>query len=715
MKHWVLGVLIAALVAPSAADAASLRAGVGRSDVEPPTGFPTMGYVRSDAIARGQHTRLFARAIVLQSGDRKLALVATDLGFTPGGLVSEVAARLASRGFSERNIVISASHTHSGPAGFATFQSDNFVAPTMGTPGQFDVEGDTRLYGFLIERVALAIVRADMNLGPAKAAWGSGTLDGVTDNRSLEAHLADHGFDLPYGTGKVSQDPGGYRHTIDDDVDVLRVDRVAGKRSYPIGGWLSFADHGTVNPYTFGVYNADHHGPAERLFERALRRSARVPAGQDVVGAYGNADAGDMTAGLRGRGPAFAEEVGSREADAFLGAWRRAGRSLSASPELDLRWTRSCFCGRTVEGGQVADSPRMGQPFLTGSEESRGPLFDVTGQQYEGVRLPAGAGPQGRKIGVLGPPEADFPGAIPLLVARIGDHLLATIPGEASAEVGRRIRAKVLAAGGPGIAGVSLAGYANEYVHYFVTPEEYDMQHYEGGSTLFGKYSSNLVMDDLGTLAGDLAGGRAAPAPVDFDPRNGVVPDTRPYDAGATSGTPVTQQLPVPRLTRAEFSWQGGERGFDRPLDRAFVTIERRDARGRWGAVTDDLGLEILWRVDDAGRYTASWQVPLDATLGRYRFVVTGNRYRLASSPFGVLRSPNLTVRTLSPNRVALEYPKPDPLTDLTNWPAQAVGGQVRAAVGKRTVSVRRVIGTVFSLPRGARVLSARDRFGNTT
>src|SRR3954466_4586458 len=467
-------VALVALAACAPASGATLRAGVGRSDVTPPTGFPTMGYVRSDAIARGQHTRLFARAIVVQSGDRKLALAATDLGFTPGGLVSEVAARLASRGFSERNIVVSASHTHSGPAGYANFQSDNFVAPTMGTPGQFDVAGDTRLYGFLIERVAMAIVRADMNLGPARAAWGSGTLDGVTDNRSLEAHLADHGFDEPYWTGKIDQDPGGYRHTIDDEVDVLRVDRIAGRRSYPIGGWLDFADHGTVNPYTFGVYNADHHGPAARLFERAVRRAGRVPAGQDVVGAYGHADAGDMTAGLRGRGPAFAERVGRAEADAFIRAWRRAAGALSASPGLDVRWTRSCFCGRTVQGGAVADSPRMGQPFLTGSEENRGPLFDVTGQHYEGVRLAADVGPQGRKIGTLGPPEADFPGAIPLLVARIGDHLLATIPGEASAEMGRRIRAKVAAAGGD--LGVALAGYANEYVHYFVTPEEYDMQ-----------------------------------------------------------------------------------------------------------------------------------------------------------------------------------------------------------------------------------------------
>src|SRR3954453_4988177 len=244
MPRRVLGLAIAVLLcAPACADAA-LQAGAGRSDVTPPTGFPTMGYVRSDAIARGQQTRLFARAIVLQSGDRKLALVAIDLGFTPGGLVSEVATRLASRGFSERNIVVSASHTHSGPAGYANFQSDNFVAPTMGTPGQFDVAGDTRLSGFLIERVAMAIVRADMNLGPAKAAWGSGTLDGVTDNRSLEAHLADHGLDLPYGAGAVAMDPGGYRHTIDDEVDVLRIDRVTRRhRAIPMGAWMNFADH----------------------------------------------------------------------------------------------------------------------------------------------------------------------------------------------------------------------------------------------------------------------------------------------------------------------------------------------------------------------------------------------------------------------------------------------------------------------------------------
>src|SRR3954463_15370816 len=524
----------ALLLLPTTASAATLQAGVGRSDVTPPTGFYTMGYVRSDAVARGQHTRLFARAIVLREGNRKLALVATDLGFIPGGLLADVANQVSKRGFTERNVIISASHTHSAPAGFANYQSDNFVAPTMGTPTDFKVEGDPQLYGFLVKRIALAIARADKRVGPARAGWGSATLAGVTDNRSLEAHLANFGFDLPYGTGRVDQDPRGYIGTIDPQVDVLRVDRVAaGGRSGPLGAWLDFADHGTINPYTFGVYNADHHGPASRIFEAAVRRAGHVPRSQDVVGAYGNGDAGDMTAAFRGRGPAFAEHVGSREAQAMLTGWRRAGRHMARSLPFAIRWTRSCFCGRSVSGGQVADKPEMGFPFFTGSEESRGPLYDETHVNHEGGRLPFDAGPQGRKIQTVGPPAADFPSAVPLMVVRLGNRAIATIPGEMTVEMGRRTRAAVLAKLRPaGVTSVALAGYANEFLHYFTTPEEYEQQHYEGGSTLFGKYSSNLIMDDLATLAGRLARGAPAPEPVAFDPRNGVVPDLRPYESG---------------------------------------------------------------------------------------------------------------------------------------------------------------------------------------
>src|SRR4051794_33585352 len=180
MRRGLTAVLVLAGLGVVPANSYALQAGAGRSDVRPPTGFYTMGYVRSDAVARGQHTRLYARAIVLKQGARKLALVSTDLGFTPGGLTVEVAKRLAARGFSERNIIISASHTHSGPAGWSPFGSDNFIAPTVGTPTSFKLDTDRQLYGFLIERVALAIARADDDRGPARAGWGATTLLGVT-------------------------------------------------------------------------------------------------------------------------------------------------------------------------------------------------------------------------------------------------------------------------------------------------------------------------------------------------------------------------------------------------------------------------------------------------------------------------------------------------------------------------------------------------------
>lgn len=141
--------------------------------------------------------------------------------------------------------------------------------------------------------------------------------------------------------------------------------------------------------------------------------------GLKVVGAYGNADAGDLSAGLRGRGPAFAERVGTAEARGMLRAWRRAGRRTERAPRLDLRWTRQCSCGRTADGASVDDEPIVWLPFLIGSEENRGPLFDIDGISHEGDRLPAGDGPQGRKIQTIRPPVGDFPLAYPLSVIRV--------------------------------------------------------------------------------------------------------------------------------------------------------------------------------------------------------------------------------------------------------------------------------------------------------
>ncbi len=570
---------------------------------------------------------------------------------------------------------------------------------------------------------------------PAAAGWGSSRILGLTRNRSLEGHLANHGVFRGYGEGKESEDPGGYEHTIDPDVNVLRVDKVVrrrvgkGKRRrtrrvrVPIGGWSTFADHGTVTKSSFRFYNADHHASALRVFEQRVRKEGKVPRRQEVMNVYGNSNEGDMSAGLDRHGPAASDYVGRVEAAAMVRAWRSARRQLSRTPALDMRWTRVCFCGQDVEGRPVGSASQVGIPFLTGSEEERGPLFDITHEHFETRRSEVDFGPHGRKLSAPGV-GGGVPRGVPLLAITVGRRMIVSLPGEGTKEVGARIRAAVGSAiAGSGLEGVVLSGLANEFVLYFTTPEEYDRQHYEGGNTQFGKQSSVLMKNELAKLAGTLVRREPAPAPFAFDPTNGVGPDGPAYPSGAAGGTALAQPgSGYGRLQRATFSWQGGKLGLDRPVDRAFVTAQRRKGR-RWVTQDSDLGLAMLWKVDGDGRYSVAWEIPLDAPRGRYRLLVTAKRYRLASREFRVFGAGSLEVVQVParPGRVAvgLQYPGAVRDVDLTHRPQFARGGVVRFRVGSRTVTVRRKSGRFFSVraPAGASVSvparRARDRFGN--
>jgi hypothetical protein len=668
MKRLALAVLAALLVSAAPAQAQELLAGVGRADITPPTGYVLGGWVRADRTGEGVHTRLNATAIVLQRGDRKVALVSMDLFMIPGGLLKEAADRNADLGFSEQNVLASASHTHAGPTGFANFNTYNTTAPSIQTIDRpetfvrfFDAPPpDPQLYTFLVERLALAIRQAARGARPAAIGWGETTLTDVTKNRSIEAHLADHGIIKDRGAGAAAEDPEGELHTIDPEVHVLRVDRLVvrskrcgprpkklvGKRRkcrrqnrrrvvrIPIGAWSSFANHGTVNPSEYEVYNRDHHGAAVAMLEKRIREAGNVSPKRMVVNVYGNSNEGDQSAGLESRGPKHAEHVGRREADAMFEAWERAGRAMSTRPQLDLRWTRTCFCGQEVPGGRVASEPMAGLPFLTGSEEGRGPLYDVTGVPLEDKRS-AGVGfeSQGHKLGVPGATSTEtVPQAVPLMTIRVADRIIASLPAEPTVEVGRRVKAAVLeAAGGAGVRRVIVSGLANEFIQYLTTPEEYDRQHYEGGSTLYGPLSAVLLTQELGALAGRMARGEPAQPAHPFDPRNGVKADAAPFGAGAPSGTIETQPdggSPTPQL-----SWRGGERGLDKPLDTPFITVERR-VRGEWRRYTDDLWIDVVWQIGDGNRYTATWNVPAGTPGGTYRFVITARRYKLESAPF---------------------------------------------------------------------------------
>lgn len=54
---------------------------------------------------------------------------------------------------------------------------------------------------------------------------------------------------------------------------------------------------------------------------------------------------------------------------------------------------------------------------------------------------------------------------------------------------------------------VLLQGYANSYSQYATTPEEYDAQNYEGGSTLYGRNTLPAYQQEFAKVAASLRDG----------------------------------------------------------------------------------------------------------------------------------------------------------------------------------------------------------------
>ena len=93
-----------------------LKAGMERADITPPQGLELAGYPHYPRNNEGFHDPLYAACMYLNNGETEVAIVTLDLLFFSKKHVAS-ARSLASQkcGINEKNIIISCSHTHSGP------------------------------------------------------------------------------------------------------------------------------------------------------------------------------------------------------------------------------------------------------------------------------------------------------------------------------------------------------------------------------------------------------------------------------------------------------------------------------------------------------------------------------------------------------------------------------------------------------------------------
>jgi neutral ceramidase len=647
---------VISLAAASPAPAAELRAGVAEVDITPANGGTTLGYVRPDIPVEGVHTRLTGRALVLDDGDTEVALLATDLAFALDK--DSVVARVSDLGFSHETVLYTGTHTHSGPGELADWQ---------------------------LEQLALAIRRAHATRVPVRAGWGAGRVAKVNRNRSIEAHLANHGIEQFYGQGHPRDDPRGPGHPRDTTLRVLRVERVDGR---PLAAWLNFPVHLTTSTPAVDVWDADLAGPATHHVREAV-------GGRGFVALYSNGASGDLMPRFDSyNANATMDLHGRRIARVARRAWAAAGRDLTRTMPVDVRWTRACYCGQEVEPGhRVSSEPVWGLPFIGGSEDGASIFHEPV--QTEGRRLPAEAADpvHGRKIIVFpSRPVAVHETNPEFHVIRLGDRLMLGAPGEPSVEMARRFRRSVRPRMPEGVRDPFVVGLSNDYMGYLTTPEEYEMQHYEGGHTVFGTWTSILAQQTFARLSEAMAAGRPAPEPS----QPAALGETGGGEPQVGSGGVRGRLIHGPprraeRMRTVELSWWGAPDGVDRPLDQPFLSLERR-ARGGWRTQETDLGIAFEWREED-GRYSARLDIGRTIPLGRYRIRVFSDAYRLATDPFRIAASDELRVRGAELIRgrviaIRAQNPPPDPETAVLSRPESPRGGRALVRVdGERLIA----------------------------
>ncbi|PYV89074.1 MAG: hypothetical protein DMG05_14445 [Acidobacteria bacterium] len=104
-----------ALLISSPVLGAPLKAGVAKADITPPQGVLMWGYANRKSPAKGTLDPLYARVLALDAGEKRLVLVALDLGRTFGPASLERLRQTARKSNGVTYVLVAASHTHSGP------------------------------------------------------------------------------------------------------------------------------------------------------------------------------------------------------------------------------------------------------------------------------------------------------------------------------------------------------------------------------------------------------------------------------------------------------------------------------------------------------------------------------------------------------------------------------------------------------------------------
>jgi neutral ceramidase len=635
MACFLNALLAIALASVPATAPADFQIGRGRADITGPAfGIQLWGFVKEGQVSEGIHFRQWSRAFVIadQITGKRIAFVSADIGSITHEIHLSVVERLRAR-FGElyglENTILSATHTHAAPGG-------HWQRGASSPMGSGFVQ---EYYDVIVAGISDSIAAAHDDLRTGEILIHHGIVENAGANRSLPAYL-----------NNPETERARYDADTDREMTLLKL-MVADD---PIGVINWFAVHPTAMTYNNRLISGDQKGHASYLME-----STNGSRDGRFVAAFAQSNCGDVTPNLNlnNTGPGDNEFettriIAERQVAVAQQLFDSATERLTGPVDyrqcfVDMRYRPVAEKFTGVPAARTCPSA-YGYAFAAGSTEDggghpmfregmlvRNPLIDGMVKQQLKVEPPSEECREchGNKVILITTgetkPEPSYTQVVSMTLARIGQLAIVAVPAEFTTMAGRRLRETVAAELGESIQHVVLAGYSNDYTGYVTTKEEYDMQHYEGGHTLYGPWTLAAYQQEFTRLATAMRDGvpvdRGAPptdvrGSVESKPL-GSQGNSAPLEFGSVI-TPPNGSYAAGSIVEVVFESANPQAGY--PQLESFLRVERQHDE-QWIAVAtdDDWATHCRWVVNeqdaDSLLLKVGWQIPADAPAGIYR------------------------------------------------------------------------------------------------
>ncbi len=502
-----------------------------------------MGYADTDQVGSGLRQRIYCRAFIvgsLSSDSSRILYLVLDTQSGDTAVRHGILKELKKLGpeyevYNKNTLAVTGTHSHSGPGAWL-----NYLLPQITSLGF-----NKASYEAIVDGSVLAIQRAHASLLPGHLSLGQQSVPDANINRSPYAYLQNP---------KSERDL--YPTDVDKNMTLLRFERASDGEPMGVLSW--FPVHGTSLYQNNTLITGDNKGVAAYLLEESMKETnpnfvagfSQANVGDtspNTLGAFcedtglqcsfNDSTCGGKTQPCHGRGPIFTTidqgtkscfEIGSRQMAAakqmldsdnlqripastvsFFHTYANFSSFSFTSSFNQSRHLKTCsaalgygFAGGTTDGpgafdfsqgtNDTDDSPSLKNPLW---KLARSFVHAPTDEQIACQRPK----PILLDVGNADDPYAWSPNIVDIQLLRIGSLIIIVSPGEATTMSGRRWR-NALASAAPSVLNISsptvvIGGPANTYAHYIATEEEYSVQRYEGGSTLYGPHTLDAYIN----------------------------------------------------------------------------------------------------------------------------------------------------------------------------------------------------------------------------